>query len=227
MCALKGRTVLLIGDSIMYGSGNGDYGPGEYLRDDLGADILKYCVGGARTGYYEGRSWIVEQVRKAITDGVRPDVVLFDGMTNDCYMTDGEHFDVPLGEFVSEKKPVDIFEVAKTDSFSVCFDAIVYALKTFFPDARLLYMRNHRMGRREEKAQCEYGEMALDICRSRDVDFVDIYADSGLDTFDPEMRDLYTNDTYGWGRGDCTHPNDEGYRRFYMPLIEEKIKTMI
>ncbi|MDE7264783.1 MAG: hypothetical protein K2N52_00720, partial [Clostridia bacterium] len=51
----------------------------------------------------------------------------------------------------------------------------------------------------------------------------DIYEDSGLDTFDEVQRDKYKADTYGWGKGDCTHPNALGYKEKYMPLIEKAV----
>ncbi|MCD8205038.1 MAG: SGNH/GDSL hydrolase family protein [Clostridia bacterium] len=226
MCFLTGRSVLVLGDSIMFGSGNDGYGPGEFLRDDFGGTLFKYCVGGARTGFFEGRSWIVEQLRQAIMDGVAPDYVLFDGMTNDCFKTDGENFDVEIGEYSSEKKGVDINTLTKDDSFSACFDSIVFTLTERFPDAKLLYVRNHNMGRREDAAQRLYGERAVQICRKWGVEVADVYSESGLDTFLPEHRDKYTADTYGWGRGDCTHPNREGYRLFYMPIIERKLRSL-
>ena len=58
------------------------------------------------------------------------------------------------------------------------------------------------------------------------IAYVDLYSESGLNTFIPEHRDLFTADSYGWGRGDCTHPNALGYELKYMPLISAKIKTL-
>lgn len=82
------------------------------------------------------------------------------------------------------------------------------------------------MGRRGEKVQILYGERAVQICKKYGVTVVDLYADSGLDTFLADHRDKYTCDSYNWCRGDCTHPNAEGYERFYMPLIESALKAL-
>ena len=57
MSGFGGKNLLLLGDSIMYGSGNGGVGVGEYLSADLGFNLIKYCVGGARVGYREGKSY--------------------------------------------------------------------------------------------------------------------------------------------------------------------------
>ena len=79
------------------------------------------------------------------------------------------------------------------------------------------------MGRRDDKLQKIYGETALLLCRKWGVPYVDLYSCSGLNTFIPLHRDLFTCDSYGWGRGDCTHPNAAGYELKYMPLIEDAI----
>ena len=79
------------------------------------------------------------------------------------------------------------------------------------------------MGRRDAVKQAEYGCRAVEICKKAGVSVCDLYAYSGLDTFNAEDRDRYTADTYGWGRGDCTHPNALGYEQKYMPLIKEAI----
>ncbi len=215
------KRLAVLGDSIMNGSGNHDYGVGEFLRDGYGFTLFKYCVGGARAGYDKGKSWIVEQVKDVIKACAIPDVIIFDGFTNDCNMTDGINCDVPLGSRGAVK---DIFEVTAEDTFATCFESIASALKKYFEKADIIFVRPHLIGRRDRELQRVYGDMAAEICRDYGIKIADIYNDSGLDTFDADMRDRYTNDSYGWGRGDCTHPNEEGYKRFYLPLILNQLK---
>ncbi len=219
---IKDKTLAVFGDSIMYGSGNGGFGVGEYIAKDFGVRLIKYCVGGARVGFYEGKNWVVEQITKAINDGIMPDLIVFDGFTNDCFRTDGVNFDVPLGE----AGVTDFFEISKNSSFTECFESIVCAFKKFFPSAKIIFVRPHKMGRREEEAQRIYGGRAVDICKKHNVAVADIYAESGLNTFLPDHRDKYTADTYGWGKGDSTHPNTDGYEKFYIPIIEKIIKEL-
>ena len=83
------------------------------------------------------------------------------------------------------------------------------------------------MGRREEEAQRVYGDRAAEICRKNGIAVADVYNKSCLDTFSADDRDKYTADTYGWGKGDCTHPNAAGYEKFYMGLIEKVLKELI
>lgn len=224
---LKGKSVAVFGDSIAYGSGNGGFGVGEYLEKHMGLTPIKYAVGGARVGFCEGKNWVVEQVRNAIRDGICPDYIVFDGFTNDCNISEGATLpDVPLGEMSKGYEGFDIFNVEKCFTFSRCFEELIFAFMKYFPKAKLLFFRPHNMGRRDDLLQRQYGERALEICKKWGVAFVDLYSESGLNTFIPEHRDMFTCDSYGWGRGDCTHPNALGYELKYMPLIEAKFKTL-
>lgn len=224
----KGKKLLVLGDSIMFGSGNGGFGVGEYLQRDFGFELIKYAVGGARVGYNEGKSWLIEQVRKVIEDKVEADYIIFDGFTNDCNISEGASVpDVPLGKISQGYSGFDIFAVKKQGTeFCRCFEETVCALLTYFPKAKILFIRPHNMGRRDDTLQKLYGEAAIAVCEKWGVPYVDLYKESGLNTFLPEHRDAFTCDSYGWGRGDCTHPNALGYELKYMPLIEGKIKSL-
>ncbi len=222
-----GKKLLVLGDSIAFGSGNGGFGVGEYLARDLGFDVVKYAVGGARVGFKQGKNWLVGQVRSVLADGVCPDYIIFDGFTNDCNISEGATLpDVPLGEISEGYEDFDISKITEKDTFSRCFEEIVYTLMTAFPKAKILFFRPHNLGRRDDKLQKLYGERALEICRKWGVPYVDLYSECGMNTFLPLHRDMFTCDSYGWGRGDCTHPNSQGYELKYMPLIEAKIKTL-
>ncbi len=224
---LSGKTVAVFGDSIAYGSGNGGFGVGEYLQKDLGLKPVKYAVGGARVGLRADKNWVVTQVIQAVKDGVSPDYIVFDGFTNDCNVSEGADVpDVPLGEITEGYVGFDIFKADETMSFSRCFEEVVFAFLKYFPKAKVLFFRPHNMGRRDDKLQRVYGERAVEICKKWGIAYVDLYRECGLNTFIPEHRDIFTFDSYGWGRGDCTHPNALGYELKYMPLIEAKLSTL-
>ena len=221
------RSVAVFGDSIAFGSGNFGFGVGEYLNKHFGWKVHKYAVGGARVGFMRGKSWLVDQVRYAVRDGLTPDYVLFNGFTNDCNVAEGATDpDVPLGEITQGYEGFDIFALKEISDFSRCFEEVVHAFLKYFPKSKILFFRPHNMGRRDDRLQKLYGERALEICRKWGVPYVDLYSESGMNTFIPEHRDLYTFDSYGWGKGDCTHPNALGYELKYMPLIEAKLKQL-
>ncbi len=227
MRSFANNNLLVFGDSIINGSGNNNFGIGEYLAKKYGFKLFKYCVGGARTGYNAGKSWIVDQVKTAVSDRLTPGYIVFNGFTNDCNMSDGVNCDVPLGEIANGFDGFDIFAVKKENTdFSNCFENILHALKTYFPEAKPLFVRPHKMGRRDKTAQAAYGERAVCLCKKWGVEVADIYEESDLDTFKDCDRDKYTSDTYGWGRGDCTHPNARGYEEKYMPIIIKHINSL-
>lgn len=220
MNILQGKKVVILGDSIMYGSGNGGKGVGEFLAEMRGVSFKKYCVGGARVGYREGKSWLIDQIKKAAEERPPCDYIIFDGFTNDCNIDEGKiQCDIPLGVRGSGEG-TDIYTVDKFDTdFTQCFEVAVKALKKYFPQAKIVFVRPHKMGRRNAVCQQVYGERAVEICKEAGIAVADIYSDTPMNTFLPEHRDMYTGDTYGWGKGDCTHPNAAGYEKFYMPEI--------
>ena len=182
MSRFNGKTLLVFGDSIMYGSGNSGFGVGEYLAEEYGFTLKKYCVGGARTGYCEGKSWIVEQVRSAIKNGENPDYIIFNGFTNDCCQEERGDCDVPLGEIDEGFEKFDIFSLSdKNTTFSNCFQNILAAFKKYFPKAKAIFVRPHKMGRRGEEVQRIYGERAVILCKKWRVTVADVYSESGLD----------------------------------------------
>lgn len=228
MADLKGKTLLVFGDSIMYGSGNGGFGVGEYLARDYGMSLRKYAIGGARVGYKEGKSWVPEQIIKALEEGADADYIIFDGFTNDCNISEGQSSpDVPLGEIPAGYSQTDVFALERKGSeFSACFQAVIFTLLSRYPRAKVLFVRPHNMGRRDDALQKLYGERAIEICEKWGVPFADLYKESGMNTFIPLHRDLFTFDSYGWGKGDCTHPNAAGYELKYMPLIAAKLLSL-
>lgn len=222
---LNGKSLIVFGDSIINGSGNNNFGVGEYLNKKTGVALKKYCVGGARVGYQEGKDWVVEQIKRAVANGATADIVVFNGFTNDCNMTDGKTCDVPLGE-IEEDKDYDLYNIPqdKKSNFTYCFQCVLTALKKYFGNALIVFVRPHKMGRRDLNAQQVYGRRAAELCKTYGFAVADVYEDTKLDTFNPVHRDKYTADTYGWGKGDCTHPNAKGYEKFYIPLIIKVIK---
>lgn len=221
------KLLAVFGDSIANGSGNSDFGVGEYLQKDLGFKLKKYAIGGARVGFKQGKSWLIDQVKKALKEGIEPDYIVFNGFTNDCNISEGAtEPDVPLGEISQGYSGFDISKATEKDTFSYCFETVLYTFMTAFPKAKILFFRPHNMGRRDDKLQKLYGERALTLCKKWGVAYVDIYSESGMNTFLETHRDLFTFDSYGWGKGDCTHPNALGYELKYMPLIEAKIKEL-
>src|SRR5699024_1755390 len=113
----------------------------------------------------------------------------------------------------------------EVNTFSGAFEELIYKIRNEWIDSKIVYVRVHNMSSRDDR-QVLFGERAIEICRKWSIPVVDIFNEGQLNTHIDEMKRIYTVDTYETGEGDGTHPNTEGYRKFYVPLIESKLKSV-
>ena len=70
-----------------------------------------------------------------------------------------------------------------------------------------------------------YLEKAKEICEKWCIEVIDIHNMGGLNTNIEIYKELYTAGTYVDGTtGDSTHPNELGYRTFYVSPIENSLR---
>ena len=134
------------------------------------------------------------------------DYVLINGLTNDAYS-----FVIvnELGEVTS-----DFDAQIDTNTFCGGFEETLKTAKEKWPTANIIYITTHINGNRNYEAQNILTELALEMCEKWEVEVVDIYHNSGLDTFE-DKSGTYINDG--------SHPNTEGYKKYYVPMIEQKM----
>lgn len=81
-------------------------------------------------------------------------------------------------------------------------------------------------------ASGEYHDAIIKACTKWGVPVLDLSKDVppfGLFSATHTMQDVvdaYTADTTGTGHGDGWHPNEAGYRKYYVPKIEAWMKTL-
>lgn len=215
-----GFTIAALGDSIMAGDGNGAVGIGEILAERIGGACWKYAKGGATitwdaedaasTSETTKRQNIQYQVDRLIAEhATAPDIILLEGGVNDIGLN------VTLGEVTATYE-----DELDTSTFAGAMESLIKRLKNAYPGSVILYIRAHRMGSRSNVRQTTFGDMAVEICDKWSVGLVDVYNRSGLNTW----MDAYHQYTYN---GDKTHPTQEGYERFYIPLILAEVKRHI
>lgn len=211
---LLGKTLVTLGDSIMEGNGNGNFGIGDIIASRNAMALNDCSKGGATIAYREdigeATGNIQYQARKAITDGVTPDYILINGQTNDLDKigTNG------MGEISSSFSSADF----DTGTFAGGMETIFHSLKTAFPAAKIVYVRVHHIGSRNLSMQDTFGATALGVCGKWGVPVVDLYEKGQLNTF----LDSHVSYTYN---GDKTHPTREGYDTFYINPIEATMKN--
>lgn len=214
---LLNKVVFNFGDSIAYGTNSDKVSYAHLIANKYGMTLKSFAVGGATLGVVNENN-IPSQVDNAIKQGVAPDYILIDGVTNDI----ADPYNVALGE-ISEKYSNEGLNKSTTcGGFEYC----LYTLKTAYPKAKIIYIRVHNMNTRDRLKQLEYGNKCEDICSKWSVPVVNIYKNGQMNTNLDKHKLLFTEDTNSTGKGDGTHPNKLGYELFYVPEIEAKLKTI-
>ena len=214
---LLGKKLLALGDSIMEGNGNENFGLGDIIASRNSMYLKDVSKGGATIGYMASRdglqTLIQHQKDMAIASDFEPDYIIIDGQTNDIdkasstpqtdKITLGEVTDAYDSEFVNT-------------SFAGGLEIIFRDLKAKYPTAKMVYVRVHHMGSRSLASQNTYGNIAKTVCEKWSVPIADIYNNGTMNTF----LDEYVQYT---GNEDKTHPNRRGYDNFYIPIIESTL----
>ena len=218
---MTGKVVLNLGDSIAAGDGNNYKGYAHLIAEKNNCILHSYAKGGATIGNREsvsGNLNILHQVASALSDGVQPDYIFLNGGTNDI---SGNA--VELGTITEDGN----YSVTTADTSTFCgaLETIFSQLRNAYPSAKIVYIRVHKMNTRDIAKQIEYGDKAAEICNKWSIPVADIFNKGQLNTFLPCMFQ-YTNPTEAAPHGDRTHPNQEGYLNFYLPVIENLIDSI-
>lgn len=217
---LSGKVFAGLGDSIMYGYSTGLGGNGyliEYLANLFNASYVNFSHGGARIGGSDHSYDIWKQVGDLVDSAYDPDYIIFNGYIND--VSAGDTPQTPLGTITSGFDPL-LFD---TDTFCGAFEYILYNLKNNYPNAKIIYMTTHNAGSRNYDQQVTYRDAALKICLKYSVRVADIYALSDMNSNMTTDRNAFTRVTVPGEGADGTHPNGNGYKKKYVPVIVEQI----
>ena len=95
---------------------------------------------------------------------------------------------------------------------------------------KILYVIEHKMISENSligmAIRDTYLPATIQMLKKWGIPYVDLYNDVPPLGLVPELRDSYTWDYDEDGVGDGWHPNKEGYRCFYTPMVEAKLKTI-
>lgn len=213
---LEGKTVMSFGDSIMHGDGNYFEGIADLMAQRYMMTAIDYSKGGATFGKVENREQISNQILTAVQNHEVADVIFINGGTNDMRK-------VAPG-VISED-----FKYGKhgREDFASGMEYALGLLRDNFPDTPVLYIRAHDMEYGIERNELHFGTMALDICEKWDVEYADIFSQSGFDGHDEEQKSIYTVHTKMCKNGDSIHPNRLGYYKYYLPIVSEKTTQLL
>ncbi|WP_159449107.1 SGNH/GDSL hydrolase family protein [Demequina sp. NBRC 110055] len=224
------RTLFAFGDSIVAGH--------LYPRDSfidraaarMDMTVSKFAVNGATV--MPSENVVEDQVHSA--PSTSPDIVVFDGGTNDAYARVLTHVGIPGAPFAPP---------GPRTTFAGAFEHLIAAITERYAEVPIVYVSAHTLAARPLAAQRAVRATALEVCSRHRIPVADVSL-TALDTRDDEMRVAYSFDsldetgrpgaattTGAWfsdagPRPTGTHPNIEAMDRFYVPAVVEAIRRL-
>ncbi|MGX7131612.1 SGNH/GDSL hydrolase family protein [Enterococcus songbeiensis] len=181
-------------------------------------DLEKFALNGAtliQTGK-EGFPWLLQEIYDAPTEN--PDLILLDGGINDLLF-----LDELLEKGILDETIQDLFENALVKT--------LWEIKRKWINVPIAYIQLHRLPARKWDLQLMMHRVNTKICMEMGIYFIDFFAGSTFDTRVEEQRKKYSFDNLNQDgqpgiNGSGTHPNVDGYRTFYVPFVENKLKDL-
>ncbi len=233
--ALDGKKVYAFGDSIVYGHNAPEQSFMQLLSNNYGMNLTMLAKNGATVVTTDSESkedpseettgnYILNQIEDAPSE--KPDVVIFDGYTNDAYgdketdsfNSDGAHINIWKHLGAIQGKDASEFD---TSTFCGGFEKIIYEMRQKWGDTPIVFTTIHKSGGRDWETQCKLRELALEICNKWGVSVADIFNDTSLDTRDSEQMSKYIIG------GNGSHPNVSGCNEFYIPIVAKTFNEIL
>lgn len=219
---LYGKKITLNGDSICYGAGaTGGYG--KIIADTYGMTLQNIAVSGgtiAAETYKDTtpRYWICRTINNMDEDA---DYAIVEGGVNDA----ASGVNVPLGTLSTG------YSATLNDTtFYGAFESMCKQLITRFAGKKVGYIAVHKMIDNFNSTKDEttsYYWAAKKCCEKWGIPFLDLnttvppfgyFKSSDTDLY--PLREAYTLNADGW------HPNEEGYKKYYVPKITAWLESL-
>lgn len=219
---LKGKTIYGFGDSIIAGY-HMNIGMLHHVVEKNEMKFTNYAINGAT---------IIPDIAKKIPDRILvwdiakqienasdsvPDVICFDGLTNDAFEIVKDHY---LG------KLTDTYQGGyDSTTFIGAFENICYQFRKKYQNSQIFYVAVHHMPLESEETQCCLQYWSKIVCKKWSIPVIDIFENGGINTCIEGMRYEFSYDGENETKnGNGVHLNAEGYSRWYAPLIDAKLK---
>ena len=218
---LKGKTIAYDGDSITQSrinQGNQSNG-GAYpklIADLTDSYYQNQATGGATLSYKDGST---NCICRRLTNLPVADMYVFSGGIND--MWDNR----PLGTITSNYTD----EVNDTTITGALEKIFRYAL-TNFVGKPILYVITQKVRNPYYNGggynQFDLHDRIVEVCNKYSIPYYDAFNESGLNGWNTAQSNAYLN-ANSQGTSDGTHPNENGYLKYYVPQIISLLNTNI
>ena len=205
---LYGKKIALTGDSICHGAGfKGGYG--KIIADRNNMKYQNIAVGGGTitAEQYSSsgakRFWICRSIQDLDTDA---DYVLLEGGVNDGGVK------APLGTVtVGYDKSFD------DTTYCGAFESMCKQTVERFAGKKIGFVIVHKMS---PTYTTSYYDITIEMLKKWGIPYVDLHSDCPPLNYIPSLRAKYTYQSDGW------HPNEEGYRKYYVDKIESFLRRL-
>lgn len=208
---LYGKSMYSDGDSIAVGAVTGKSYV-DFIAQNNSMSLTKSAVSGTTLTKRNGRTDSILERVKAMSGSY--DYILLEGGTNDYFVS------LPLGALTTGLN-------ATLDESTVigAVESMCKTLVTNYPTAKKLFILTHKLITSAfgyDANQTNYWNAIKSALEKWGISYIDFSTTGNYMMYNSDWLQNYfaTGETMG------THPNELGYKTFYVPLIESKMKTI-
>ena len=209
----KGKTIVAFGDSIIAGwgwkEGTGIIQPLKEKYPD--ATWINKAESGANIAISNNPAHtpIISQIRSYIG---QPDAIIFDGGVNDLNNS------IPIGSIESG------YDASyNTGTFCGALESALQYIMDTYPLAVKLYIIPHSFAKDNSYVDSIYSK-AIEICDKWNMPYLDMRKCSQI-AMTSKNKSKYTRNA-NTGVGDGVHPTETWYRKFYAPLVDQRLRDL-
>lgn len=209
---LYGKSLFVVGDSVAFGFGSGGKSYADIIAEKNKMSMKKVAVSGTTFAKRDGlTNSILEQVQ---TMDKMYDYVLIEGGFNDYFQRNNG---VSIGTM-----PKNMNSSRDDKTTYGALDSICLWIKQNYPASKILFVVPHKIMTTAGVIDSEfypYLQAIRDVCEKYSIRYADIALKGGCTPFYQSFRDKY----FG---SDGIHLNLDGYKIFYVPVIESEMEMM-
>lgn len=206
---LSGKILAATGDSIAAGTGNNGSGYPEIVASDNGMTLQNIAVGGGTVAYVNANTFCISRSTSSMRSDA--DFVLLEGGGNDA------DSGVPLGTLSS-----GYTATLDDTTFAGAIESMFKTALARFPDKKIGYVFIHKCASLfDSRVSNSYYDMAKSACEKWGIPYLDLNTQVPPLNYIADLKTTYT------ANGDGYHPNELGYRTFYVPKVTAFLNTML